>query len=173
MYFHWCVLKLSHAHAHILQHSSSTQAQALATQCLGQGGRKVRKPAFLGLQGPICVTATYCSTQSSMLSHSISQTALFTIPTCCPVSLQKKTQGWGTTSSRGQTLIFLSFPCSPQQRRSIFWLMVSRSPSSSHGLHQLLCLDACHPSHPKFSAGYGVPDDRKQKGHSFITPRLT
>lgn len=57
--FHWCVLKLSHAHADIVLNTSPD------TKVWGRGGKWGRKPAFLGLQGSIWVTATYCSTQSS------------------------------------------------------------------------------------------------------------
>lgn len=43
-------------------------------------------------------------------------------------------------------------------------------PLDTHGLLQLLCLHACHPSHSQFSVGSGVADGKKQKGCSFITP---
>lgn len=144
-------MKLSHAHADILQHSASTQAQTLATQCLGQG-RQRRRPALLGLQGPICVTATYCSTQSSMLS------TLHT-PDWSPHNSHLLPQCPYTRKHRAGAQDLVGSPLDvhpshgPHSKRSIFWLMVSRSLLSRHGLLQLLCLEACHPFIPNFLQG--------------------
>lgn len=77
-------------------------------QNLGQGRQVRKETSIFGTPRP-----NLCHCHLLQLSHSISQTGPFTIPTCCPVSLHKTIQGWSTTRLGGQTLRFSSFPWSP------------------------------------------------------------
>lgn len=145
-------MKLSHAHADILQHSSSTQAQTLATQFLGQGRQEKKETSILGTPRPyLC--------HLHLLQYSVQHALTLHTPDWSPHNSHLLPQCPYTRKHRTGAQDLVGSPLDvhpshgPHSKRSIFWLMVSRSPLSRHGLLQLLCLEACHHFIPNFLQG--------------------
>lgn len=132
------------------------------TKFWGRGDRSRGKPAHLRLQGPIWVTAIYCSTWSSTLGSILVPQCSSTpyprlVPSQFPPTTQcphiRKPRGGALQKLESRALGFHHCHDLHSRGRKVFWLIISRSPLSSHGLLQLLCSDACCLTHPKCAAG--------------------
>lgn len=155
-------------------------------QSLGQGRQVRKETSILGTPRPYlshCHLLQYSvqSVQSTSVPQCSDTPYLRLAPSQFPPVAQcpsiRKHRGGALQDVEGRPLDFHPSmgPITKEEVFSGLWSETTQwAPTDSDGLLQLLCLDACHPTHPKFSAGCGVPeDDQEQKGCSCISHGLT